>query len=53
MSKPSKFLREQIAAAADASRRGDATEVRRQLDHAVAEDPQAIAAFREALTRRP
>jgi hypothetical protein len=49
---PSRFLREQIRAAAEAGARGDGKAVRRHLDHAVAEDPDALRHIAKELRRR-
>lgn len=49
---PSRFLRDQIAKASDASARGDADAVRRHLDHAVAEDPHALDHIKAELDRK-
>jgi len=40
--KPSEFLRDQMSKAAEASSAGDGEAVRQHLDHAVAEDPDAL-----------
>jgi hypothetical protein len=51
--KPSDFFRDQIRKAEIAGQQGDSTATRQHLDRRVAEDPDAIAVIREALTRRP
>lgn len=52
MSQPSRFLREQIKQATAASAAGDGEAVRRHLEHAVAEDPDALRHIADDLRRR-